>query len=808
MRIRRIICIKTIAVVLMISIALSIASCSSGNSKKEKVSADSTWYDAEIIDFKLETNPQKRLDFLFHYLAGADDEYLVVLSDGQYQVKAWTDDLEYQDFMIYVVSIIDRTTKQTVKTIDLVNLLGRRTSPEKANYIDGKLLVYADTYYPDTDISMNMEYEIDPITEKILNAREINSSHDSMTNVVNLIHDSYNVGEYRILPEQGFSKNGFEQNLIIIEPDGTSAIVEIKDPDESIYGISTILPLNETTVLILALMAREYGYYVLDLESNTLSKADKKDYSWLDIDTLDNIYSTPNGNVYTKTQDGIVRIDLENKKLEPVLDFDSCAVSRNYTPGLEIVDCSDDKILLCGSYESTNMFKSMFIDDFVIVELTKAAKNPHAGKTILELYVHEGEIDGTIADAIIKFNENNSKYYIQPTNRYNKRDYMSYDNLRSNDDYATADLKASADFSYELASDIANGVGPDIILNASSLGQLNNDNCLLDLSPYIKELDSDKYYENIIDGARIDGKLYQLPVCYTIEGIQTDPALAGKTGIGFTPEEYKTFLDETLNGKDIIEDGQTHYFALLFNNMMDTFIKEGKADLTVPEFTELAGFVKDNVQPNSKMWDYNDDEDVDPAALFDSSLSAKNNKAYYCNCPGISGYLVKRARVKNGTAILGLPSSDGRGPMFGTKLSVAVSATALNKEACVDFVKMMLTDEIQTEFVLSDNFVLNRSALRQGLNEAIKYYNSKDVQEAVFEYSLGTDVSIDIIFTDEDSANLENIILSCSKSDSVDAAINMILIEEMPAYFAGQKKLDQVIPIMQDRIQKVLDERK
>ena len=808
MRIRRIICIKTIAVILMLSIALSIASCSSGNSRRNKVSADSTWYDAEVIDFKLETDPQKHLDGLSHRLVGTDNDYLVILSDGAYHVKAWTDDIEYKDWLIYVVSIIDRTTKQTVKTIDFISILGKWAFPTNVNYIDGKILVYADTYNPDTGISMNMEYEIDPVTEKVLNTRDISNSIDPTTHIASLIQDSYNVGEYRILPKQAFTDTGSYYVLRIIEPDGTIAEVEVKDPDENIYEIPTIFPLNETTVLIPAAMDRDYDFYKLDLETNELSKADNGEYSWLDLDLLWGSYNSPNGKAYTRTTDGIVRIDLANKKLDPILDFDSSAVSRNYTPNLEIVDCSDDQILLCGSYESTNMFKSTFVHDFVIVELTKAAKNPHAGKTILELYVHEGGIDGTIADAIIKFNENNSKYYIQPTDRYNKWDYMSYDNLRSNDDYATADLKANADFSYELASDIANGVGPDIILNASSLGQLNNDNCLLDLSPYLQDLDSDKYYENIIDGARIDGKLYQLPVCYTIEGIQTDPSLAGKTGIGFTPDEYKVFLDETLNGTDIIEDGQVHYFALLFNNMMNTFIKEGKADLTVPEFTELAGFVKENVQPNSKMWDYNDEEEVDPEVLFNSSLAATTNKAYYCNCPGISGYLVKRARVKNGTAILGLPSSDGRGPMFGTKLSVAVSATALNKEACIDFVRMMLTDEIQTEFVLSDHFVLNRSALRQGLNEAIKYYNSEEGQDDIYEYSLGIYVSISTKFTDEDIANLESIILSCSKADSVDAAINMILIEEMPAYFAGQKKLDQVIPVMQDRIQKVLDERK
>ena len=43
--------------------------------------------------------------------------------------------------------------------------------------------------------------------------------------------------------------------------------------------------------------------------------------------------------------------------------------------------------------------------------------------------------------------------------------------------------------------------------------------------------------------------------------------------------------------------------------------------------------------------------------------------------------------------------------------------------------------------------------------------------------------------------------------NSTDSEINIILIEEMPAYFTGQKDLDSVIAIAQDRVQKVLDER-
>ena len=42
---------------------------------------------------------------------------------------------------------------------------------------------------------------------------------------------------------------------------------------------------------------------------------------------------------------------------------------------------------------------------------------------------------------------------------------------------------------------------------------------------------------------------------------------------------------------------------------------------------------------------------------------------------------------------------------------------------------------------------------------------------------------------------------------NADSEINIILIEEMPAYFLGQKDLDAVVKIAQDRAQKVLDER-
>ena len=145
--------------------------------------------------------------------------------------------------------------------------------------------------------------------------------------------------------------------------------------------------------------------------------------------------------------------------------------------------------------------------------------------------------------------------------------------------------------------------------------------------------------------------------------------------------------------------------------------------------------------------------------------------------------------------------------MFGTRISIAISSHAINTEACAEFIKTLLSDDIQRELAMSDNFVINRDAFRQGCNAAIEYYNTEDGSQNLFDYAAGTYVTSHMKFTSEDIDRLENVILSCSKSDTEDSAINLILIEEMPAYFLGQKDLHSVVKTAQNRAQKVLDER-
>ena len=795
--------IKIVNTFLVISILLSISSCktnvdsNSGVKQDRIISEESPWFEAIIVDVDLGVDSERTIEDLYPEYIGSNDQYIFVFANGWYKVD-WNTVKTNADYAIKNVIILDRLSKQIYKTIDLFDVLGVNAWPEKVSYFDGQLIVKCMWREKDADYFSTKEFYINPESETITKTHVYDRDNGLF------FDDSYNIGDYRVDVICDQRSTYIFYKLRVFSANENLNEVEVKVSGKNIYDIPIIILLDNTTLLIPIAMEREYKFFKLNLCNYELTEVNGKDYEWFDVDKIRySSFSDNNGKIYYTTDNGISVIDMNNKSEEHFFNYSQCDVNSKYLKHLEITECSDNKIILCGRYNSSSIFESDFVSNFVIAEFTKADKNPHAGKQILELYTPDGEVDETISDAIIKYNDTNDNYFIELSDRYSRRDYLDYSGVRSLDDYDSANYSANEKLSNDLAMDLMNDEGPDILLNTSNLGQLNNANYLVDLSPYLTNLDSDKSFMNIIDGAKTDGKLYQFPISFTIEGIQTDPEYAGKTGIGFTTDEYKEFLYGTLNGKDIIESGQALYFIKLFNGMSDRFIVNGKVDLTCSEFEDIAGYVRDNVKQDSLSWDNISDENIEPI-----DFTTKGNKiAYFCNCPGISGYLVKRAQIKNGTAILGIPSSDGCGPMFGTDISVAISTHAVNIDACVEFVRILLSDDVQNELVMSDKFVLNRDAFKKGCNAAIEYFNTEEGSQNMFDYAAGTYVTSHMKFTSEDIDNLESVIMSCSKMDSADSAINAILIEEMPAYFLGQKDIDSVVVIIQDRAQKVLDER-
>ena len=782
---KRMLC-KVVSVLLTASLLLSIASCGKKkNAKKASVVAEDTpWFDINTIDVDSGADPEKEIESVNHEFCGSDDKYLVVRSSGRYMEPPedeidW-DNYNFESYNFSVIAVIDREKMETVNTIDLYNGLdtGLLTHEhvDTATYVDGKITVKTNSKERDYDL----------LTGELLDTRP------STTSDLGSSSQYYKVGDYVIDAETNWDENSRSNSYLNIKaPDGTFSKIDMNEPGKTTYVMS-VLPLDDTTALVPALVNNEYVFYELDLTTNNLKEGKAKDYEWLDTSALGQALIGTDGLAYSRTESGISRINTKTKTVEEVFNYNWCGLNRAIVESyyFDLIECSADKLVFIGQTEPASMYQSE-PGTFQIVEFVKADKNPHAGKTILELFDYY--LDENTGAAIVKFNENNDKYYIQVCDRYKLADIFdssAYPDYMNEDEWSRYLIDERSAMSNALAMDIINGEGPDILMNTSKYGQLNSPNCLVDLSPYVKKLDSDNYFTNIIEGSKTDGALYQLPVSFSIAGIYTDAKEAGASGVGFTLDEYQSFVKDSLNGTDIIVSGQAIYFADLFNSMNEKFIKDGKADFSGSEFEALADYVKNNVPEESTSSD-----DI-PWQIY--------NYADFGTCYGIGGfYWEKSSMVKNPT-ILGGPSLDGRGPSFSSKCSVAISANAVNVDACAEFVKILLSDEIQTYIAMNDYFVLNRNAFRSGGEAANDYYNKGGAESA---FASGRPYNNGVKYTSADIDNIERIILSCSRLQYEDPAITIILIEEMPAYFCDQKELSKVIKIAQDRAQKVLDER-
>ena len=793
---------RTISFALILAMMFSIASCGKKQAGKtaRKIAPEDPWFDAKVYNIEpdLDTGG-KEIDYSTRKLAGADDKYIVVFSQGSYILPDNNKEYFTSDYRYFLATVIDRNTGKKINTINLNQYLSGNGYVRDIVYLNG--IITSSIYKEDENGGSLAEIDNDILTGKKLSERDLGSSFEVFGDKTRI-----QAGKYTVLIGAGFDSTTFEPycSLDIYSSQGKECNVKIQKEHKELNTTFVILPLDDDKLLVPFTQTADKVpvFFEVDVKAAKAVEVDGKDYDWIDFKNIKSVFGSEDGQAYFATSVGISKIDMKNKKTEDFFSYNACPVNKERISSTEVVRCSDNNILLIDGPLS---FSPYYLDGsttagFSIYDITKASTNPNAGKTVLELYATNGYVDQTISEAIVRFNETNKEYFIEVTGRYTADGVYYYMPDDSQDDVSNEMLQDNMSLNDKLAMDIMNGIGPDILIFTDDMGRLNNSNNLADLSKYLGELDQDNYFTNVINAAKTDGKLYQLPVTFGIEGIHTDSGNAGASGLGFTTKEYEEFLYGPLNGYDLDQAGQAYYFANLFNAMSDKFIANGKVDFSGPEFAELAEFVKNNVREKAPTMD--SDEMSNEKRFQNDSIARLVEYA------SIVMYLSGVNDMKGSRAILGIPSSDGRGPMLTTILSVAVSAQAVNVEACSEFAKLLLSDEIQTKYAVSDHFTVNREVYKKNEGLILDYCNgARGNQEFGIDRRTFEPVKNRMKFTEDDMSYLEKIILNCSHFNSSDASVNIILIEEMPPYFLGQKDLNSVIKIAQDRAQKVLDER-
>jgi len=408
--------------------------------------------------------------------------------------------------------------------------------------------------------------------------------------------------------------------------------------------------------------------------------------------------------------------------------------------------------------------------------LEKTEKNPHAGKKVLEIAPIWG-INETIGETQQVFNRNSKDYYAYISTRYDC-EYFSLPEYYKAEETLTDTVNLITD---QLAVDIRNGNGPDIIIGLGDSTQLDSQEFLVNLCPYIdgkNGINKADYFENALEAFKSEGKLYQIPLNICVRGIVTDRSNVADGKKGLTFDEYNKFVKETCNGIDPISIGNDRqdYFRYLFCSMKEQFINNGKLNVDNEAFRSLIGYSKNCISEGCYQ------EETEPNGAWWIALAD-----VYCD-------LAERPYLNSLSDIYGAPSFDGRGPMLECFNTVAISTCSSDLNVSWEFVKTSISYDVQKSFI--EGNPINRAAFNDYAKTALKEANI-----TLKERHEGRVL---------DESDIERYIHMLEKAECVaayDTQVYKVIIEELQPYYADKKSIDETIKIISDRCQKVLDER-
>ena len=416
-------------------------------------------------------------------------------------------------------------------------------------------------------------------------------------------------------------------------------------------------------------------------------------------------------------------------------------------------------------------------DTPVVMYLQKKSTNPNAGKTVIRAKSFGNSIDTMTGEAIRKFNSENNDYFIK---------YASVSQ------YMISDEEFAENYEKEFREEITSSDAADIYFGVDSLWWFQNEDYFIDLNKEL-QLDSETYYTKITGSASRDGKLFYMPLAFSANGLWTDSSNVEEGSKGFTYDQYVEFVSAVGNGNDAISEfnSRSEYFFLCFSMMNDTWFKNGEVNIANDEFETMCDYFINNVSEYPV---------ITEGQILTGDFKFETAYRYSETDPALCCHILGKYKDP---VLLGLPTYDGRGPSAVITNSIAVSAVSELKDGCIEFIKLLLSKDIQE---LCSYNPINRTALPGVLDRYMEHFIyeykmvgfTSESEAARFDYYLPTDnMKASYI------ANMENVeVVSAS-----DPAIRAIVSEELSEAYSGQKDIKEIEKSLEQRLKTLYSEK-
>ena len=491
----------------------------------------------------------------------------------------------------------------------------------------------------------------------------------------------------------------------------------------------------------------------------------------------------------------ITKLDTATGTVETVID------NTWYSPYFS--DLAGDNLILSSTADRTVIRSTVTMtgssvgsEDFEYVTvLTKAEKNPHAGKQIIEIAMPlTEEVSVYLSNAIYEFNRTDTEYLIRIWSKYKT-------GFKVGRSFGTIDVDNEK--LYTMIQELKGSEAPDLAIGIQQNYAMRDD-IFMDLTGFLEQSVMDKQYANIIEASEINGKLYFLPVTLEIEGLVTNKDLIPEGAVGITFEDYDKMVKEDLDGYSPYE-----YPTSAFNNKVtfvlsciDTTAAIGgdTVDFGSEQFYAAVEYAKDNF--------IYDDYDSTPLDYLEDWDSKVRSESIYVRCSNYLEFVCACYSSDGDYAFIGTPSLDASGPRFRALETISVAASTDQTEGCKKFLNFLfggagitsgsieLSDIITNKEIMESTIPLISEAHNEELSAKIESGNAY----------VETEFYHDKIASDSMADSFLDCLSTIETYYYEDPQIVTFVIEETLPYYAGDASIDDVVTYLNDRATKYVKE--
>lgn len=494
------------------------------------------------------------------------------------------------------------------------------------------------------------------------------------------------------------------------------------------------------------------------------------------------IVADPEGDFLVSDDNSVYSYDLKKQEKTKLFDWLDSDINGSYVQAFGLLE--DGR--LAAVYEDWSM------EDRGVALLTKKKASEVPQKENITVATISGGYE--LRSLAVMFNKASDKYHISVNQ------YIDFDNYNEN---------SWSDAITRLNNDITSGNTPDIIdVSDINVEQLAGKGVFEDLYGYLEKsstLSRSDFMENMLEAYTYNDKLVCIPASFSLQTLMGHKSKIGDRE-GWTLQEMIEYADANPEAELFDQVSKREMLGFLLRMNEDEFVDwgEGECHFESDDFKSLLSFV--NRYPDEV--NYNEDTPVTPIRIQNGEVLLYPDSIYDFRSIQESLSIFNQDMV-----CIGFPTVDGSsGHAFIGRNLYAITSKSDSKEGAWEFIESVLNGADNER--MSNGFPTIKSKLEAKAAEALKIeyvldengepYLDENGEPVIkgagggigwgdwfYEYHHTTQEEVDIVMDLMSKAKP----MAYNDNDE----IMTIILEEAEPFFKGQKSVDEVAGIIQNR---------